>query len=763
MKLKSYLTSLLVCATLLTSALPALAATSSFQDIQDPTTAANADVLRLMGAVSGSGNNQFSPDSTLTRAEFCVMAVHVMGKANQVPLYTTRTIFQDVTAHHWARGFINLASSTTFGAEESKPGNRLISGTGNGKFLPDENITFAQAVTILMRMLGYQDSQVGAVWPAGYLNLAQSLSLTANLSLSPNAPITRAQAAQLFVNLLSTKTASGSPYYASLGSPEKNVILLAVNVNADDNTPGAIYTSKGTFLPANQGVSPTALLGRRGTLILNDHNEIVTFIPDVSTSLTIILSGNAKANRLTATNGTSYSISPTTPVYTGSTANSTYSDTWVNLYSGTQVTLFLDGGKVIGLYCGFNSSASQDAVILNGRPSHAAFSSLTGGVENYTIKKHNQPIHMSDIQPFDVVTYDSVHNTLIVSDLRLTCVYESAQPSTASPDTIHALGHDFPVLNCALESVQEFTRGEIVTMLLTADGRIAGLAKPSPTLRATAMGLAAESSVDMFLPSGGTLSLTSSKPLSGRTQNQIVSFSSSSAGVIQATAQNDRVAPGDFDLINMTLGKYTVSASVSVFERAHVGATVPISISDLTEHTISAADIAYYHYNTSGIVDIIVLNTFTGNSYEYGRYTIVVEERYNSIVDDYVSVDIPYFETPQNGKIELSNHHSIAANYGDFIGIILNKATSGNRVFSYIPLTEIKNVSRSSFIQSQGRNYVEVNGVTYLIAENVEGYNETTKLWFTDDDVLTSIRAYSDTLTLYIDPIGDTVRIITTK
>ena len=76
-------------------------------------------------------------------------------------------------------------------------GGRLISGDGTGRFNPDSPITYAQAVTILMRMLGYTDSQVGAVWPAGYLNLASSLGLTRGLNVGASSPITRGQAARL--------------------------------------------------------------------------------------------------------------------------------------------------------------------------------------------------------------------------------------------------------------------------------------------------------------------------------------------------------------------------------------------------------------------------------------------------------------------------------------------------------------------------------------------------------------------------------------
>ena len=57
---------------------------SSFSDVTDSATALNADVLRLMGVVSGTGGNQFNPGQVLTRAQFCTMVVNFMGKGDDV-------------------------------------------------------------------------------------------------------------------------------------------------------------------------------------------------------------------------------------------------------------------------------------------------------------------------------------------------------------------------------------------------------------------------------------------------------------------------------------------------------------------------------------------------------------------------------------------------------------------------------------------------------------------------------------------------------
>ena len=132
--------------------LPASAAgTSSFSDVKDPATSVNADILRLMGVADGTGDNRFNPSQKLTRAQFCTMVVNFMGMGDDVVLHSTRTIFTDVPSSHWARGYVNLAASTmledggsssgTGSDSDPKPaGTPLISGIGDGRFLPDSQV-----------------------------------------------------------------------------------------------------------------------------------------------------------------------------------------------------------------------------------------------------------------------------------------------------------------------------------------------------------------------------------------------------------------------------------------------------------------------------------------------------------------------------------------------------------------------------------------------------------------------------------------------
>ncbi len=223
---------------------------------------------------------------------------------------------------------------------------------------------------------------------------------------------------------------------------------------------------------------------------------------------------------------------------------------------------------------------------------------------------------MSDIQPYDVVTYDSLSNTLVVSDLRLTCIYEDAAPNAKAPTSIRVLGKDFEVLDSAWDSVDDFSLGDRVTLLLTADGKVAGMAQPGSQARSTAIGVAGTGSAEMFLPNGSTVTLTGTVSNSSA-DGQLVSLSSGARGKISAAKLTSKSAPGDFDPAAVKLGDYTVTAGVQVFEKAG-SAVANISLAALDGTAIKAGDIDTYHLNTSGMVDYIVLDAVTGDAYTYG-------------------------------------------------------------------------------------------------------------------------------------------------
>lgn len=785
MRVKRLFAAVLAAALLASLAvLPAGAAPSSFSDIGDQTTAVNADILRLMGVVSGTGGNRFDPNGSLTRAQFCTMVVNFLQKGDEARRYATQTIFSDVTATHWARAYINYAASyATGGSGEGASGARLVSGVGDGRFLPNRNITMGEAATILLRALGYSGKDAGAVWPQGYLNLAASIGLSEGLSAGAYDSVSRAQAAQLFVNALKCKKQDGTVYYKSLGTTVEKTIILAVNVETDDgSSEGAIRTTRNksseAYLPARGSGNPTALQGRRGDLVLNDRDEIITFVPDDSTAVTITLSGNAQAGYLKADGGKQYTVSGDTQVYTAAGGEGKrYSEAFSTLVSGARITMYTDKGKVQAIYAaGAATEATSDAVVVMGNVTNATFHQLTGGVTNFTIVKNRQTVRMSDIKDYDVVTYDSLSNTLTVSDLRLSCVYGDGVPNTKAPTsvTIRGGGDKFDVLESAWNTCGSFRPGDSVILLLTADGKVAGMAAPSGKVRSNAVGFVDGGKVELFLPNG--LTRTLSGEISGASlDKQLVSVSATQSGV-SASRLSSRAASGAFDVAGMKLDGYTVSAGVRIYEQVRDGAMVAVDRGDLTAESIPADQIAGCHLNSAGMVDYIVLKDVTGNAYEYGM--MVAETETNRVDEDNRPLPTTKWKLFRHSgaEIQFTSTVGYSGNSGDMVGVVVGtpKGNAGGNektLAALIRLTEVKNVKASDFFESDGVPHVTAGGRTYRIADGVECFRSVSRNladpanWIggTKSERLSAIKAYGDSFTVYVDPVGNQVRVIKAK
>lgn len=765
------------------AALPASAATGSFTDVSDADTALNADILRLMGVVSGTGGGSFNPNDTLTRAQFCTMVVPFLQKKDEVVRYSTRTIFSDVKSDHWARGYINLAASipVTDGEGENGAFIPLISGVGDGRFLPDENITISEAATILLRALGYTSKEAGAVWPQGYMDLAVSVGLTEGLDLPVSSPISRAQAARLFVNALSCKASNGKVYYENIGAVANGgdkAIILAVNVQTDDgSTLGAIRTTgmdknSESYLPAYGSGNVAALQGKRGYLVLNDKKEVVAFVPDRSTATTIVLSGDAQAGYVKSNSGQQYTVSSGTTVYSSATdAGKSYLEAYSSLTSGMQITMYSEKGKIVAIYAtGGASTIDSDAVVVMGSATAATFHRLTGGVTNFNIVKNRQSIYMNQIKPYDVATYDPLSNTLVVSDLRMTAVYTSPTPNPKTPTKITVVGQEMDVLQSAWDTIGNLKPGDNVSLLLTADGKVAGIVPAEGPARSTAIGTASSGGVSIFLPNGGTLNL------SGKVAN-IAGVASGAPVVISSIRDAFSVsslstthAPGAFDVSGLKLGGLTVSPSVRIYEQGVKGSPMrPVDLGSLTMESIPANKISY-HANSTGTVDYIILDNVTGVAYIYGMMVGGYEPSASDPEDPDKDRYVWNLRNGSQGNLRFSNATAYRGSSGDMVGVITSTDRDGNyTIREVVSLQAIQRVKASDFFDSQGDPYVRVGGRTYRIADNVECYYNRTgnkvaqENWLTGGsglDRFNSIKAYSETYTIYVDPVGQQVRVI---
>jgi len=213
-----------------------------------------------------------------------------------------------------------------------------------------------------------------------------------------------------------------------------------------------------------------------------------------------------------------------------------------------------------------------------------------------------------------------------------------------------------------------------------------------------------------------------------------------------------RGTAGSLDFDTMTLGSKKVAAGLRVFDQVRDSVSVEVDVSTLP-NDISSADIKAYHTNSSGYIDCIILNNFTGNAYRYGICRVETDEEGEQFVSFENGVD-GGFSGLQTAISVKNNQISGVAIGGD------------GKLKNIIELNLLKNVSPADFFDYQGDTYLEYDGQNYLVSDDVVCYKQANKLWFTNETGsarLAACRAFSDTLSAYYDPFTQQIRVVTAE
>jgi hypothetical protein len=173
----------------------AAAFAAQFTDVADTASYAQAvDELVALGIIEGYGDGTFLPDNNITRAEVTKMIVAAIGSTAAAEAAAGQnTKFVDVDSTHWAAGFV------TVGTDQAG----FINGYGDGTFGPENNVTYAQVVKMLVASLGYTTyAEANGGWPGGYMSYGNSLGIVDGVKANQDTEVTRAQVAQLIDNAL---------------------------------------------------------------------------------------------------------------------------------------------------------------------------------------------------------------------------------------------------------------------------------------------------------------------------------------------------------------------------------------------------------------------------------------------------------------------------------------------------------------------------------------------------------------------------------
>lgn len=164
-------------------------------DIEDENVKEAVLRLNAFGIIDGMEDGKYHPETKLTREQFAKILVTALKMDQAAGAGVGYKSFPDVESNRWSAGFIGVAA-----------GQGLIKGYPDGTFKPTKEVSYAEAVTMLVRALGYKDEFLPGTWPGNYLAKGAEKDITKKVRFNDAAGVVdRGDAAILVNNTLDAK------------------------------------------------------------------------------------------------------------------------------------------------------------------------------------------------------------------------------------------------------------------------------------------------------------------------------------------------------------------------------------------------------------------------------------------------------------------------------------------------------------------------------------------------------------------------------
>ena len=338
-----------------------------------------------------------------------------------------------------------------------------LSGYTDGTFRPDNAVTLEEAVTAVLKLLGYKMTELSGSFPQAQLNKASELGLRNQLDRQQGEALNYEECAILMYNTLTANSASGSAYGTSLGFTVSNgqVDTSSVMMSSLKGPFIADGTTQLPFTPAsiyrNDKVSGSAELNQYDVYYYSESLQ------------TVWIYTRRAAGRITA-------VSPSASAPTSVTvAGSTY--TLGSSAVASQVSSLNGGGvgQVVTLLLGMNNEA---AGIVTGEEADSVFYGVVQSSSRSLIEENGADV----LQKVAVYCTDGITRTVNV-DKSLNFPAGWLVEITVSPDGENVERIDSRstngTINEAATALGSAALADDVEILDTTSEGVAGTVRPS--------------------------------------------------------------------------------------------------------------------------------------------------------------------------------------------------------------------------------------------------------------------------------------------
>ena len=191
---------------------------AAYTDVADDANYAEAvSVLSSLEMLKGYEDGTFKPEGDITRAEFAMVVCRLLGYGATAEVPASFAPFNDVAADHWASGAIALAAQ-----------QGIVNGYGDGNFGPEDNVTYEQAIKMVVAALGYTVvAEANGGYPGGFqIVAAQAGVLDGITDGKAGLPASRGVVAQLAYNALEVPMMAQTGFGDQVSYNYDNTLLL---------------------------------------------------------------------------------------------------------------------------------------------------------------------------------------------------------------------------------------------------------------------------------------------------------------------------------------------------------------------------------------------------------------------------------------------------------------------------------------------------------------------------------------------------------
>ena len=268
-------------------------ADAAYSDTKGTACEGAVNVLSALGVVDGFEDGTYKPEQTVTRAQMAKLIVTALGVADYASATTSQ--FSDMGNATWAIPYVEYAANLN-----------IVNGVGNGKFSPNNTVTYEQVATMIVRALGFTDkcNEMNGSWPAIYIQKATALGLFNDVANKGATGASRGDVAIMLYNALSVPEVyadNDGQTNKKVGS-DGGVVTMMDTLNVNGSTEYKVITDTDADSAVN---SIAGYVGAAAEVTYNKSNDVIA-LSDIKTEF---LSGEFKSNgKFEADNGTTYTI-----------------------------------------------------------------------------------------------------------------------------------------------------------------------------------------------------------------------------------------------------------------------------------------------------------------------------------------------------------------------------------------------------------------------------------------------------------------------